>query len=315
MGKGQVQAEDLHRALDAEIRKVQTGSDWSTLLDVAALFPTYGFGNVVLINLQMPQASWVARAEMWARLGRHVRRGQAIKILSPLRSQAAPAGSVEAGRKDGADGLVERQVIGFRVSSVYDVTATDGRPVSLPRQPSSVDVTAVTALWHGLAKEAASDGFAVDVRPTGDGSEGFTDYEARRIVVADHLDDFRAVGRLMHEVSHARMHSPEALAEAGGVMCRGVREVEAESVAYVVLAHHGVSIEAESFDYIAQWARAVDPDEPSNVIKATGARVINTARQLIDSTDRYLRDRRIESVLARPLDSTLVNRDLDGPAF
>ncbi|GAA3112890.1 hypothetical protein JOF29_002821 [Kribbella aluminosa] len=315
MGKGRVQAEDLHRALDAEISKLQTGSDWSRLLDVAALFPTYGFGNSALINLQMPQASLVAPADMWAKRGRRVRTGEAIRILQPLRSQTIADALGDAGRRYGADGLVERQVIGFRVSSVYDVTATDGAPIYLPPTPSPADATVARALWDGLAREAASDGFALDVRPTGDGSEGFTDHLAKRIVVADHLDDFRAVSRLMHEVAHARMHSPEGLVEVGGVMCRGVREVEAESVAYVVLGHHGVSIKAESFDHIAQWAKAVDPDEPANVIKASGARVINTARQLIESTDKHLKVERTPRgpVLARPLDSAFLARDVDGP--
>jgi hypothetical protein len=317
VGKGQVQAEHLHQALDAEIGKVQTGSDWSRLLDVAALFPTYGFGNIVLINLQMPQANWVARAEMWQKLGRRVRSGEAIRILTPIRSRTAMAGALEdAGRRYGAEGIVEQQVIGFRVSSVYDVTATEGPPIYLPRTPSPADAGVARALWEGLTSEAVLDGFAVDVCPTGDGSEGFTDYEAKRIVVADHLDDFHAVARLMHEVSHARMHTSEALVDEAGV-CRGIREVEAESVAYVVLAHHGVSIEAESFDYIAGWARTVDPDEPTNVIKATGARVINTARQLIDSTDKFLKVHQtpLASVPARPLDSAFVAPDLDGPVL
>jgi hypothetical protein len=79
-------------------------------------------------------------------------------------------------------------------------------------------------------------------------SEGFTDYYAKQIVVADHLDDFTAVKRLAHEVGHVRLHSAPDVSGAGSVMCRGVREIEAESVAYIVLAHHGLSVEASSFD-------------------------------------------------------------------
>jgi hypothetical protein len=305
VGKGQVQVEDLHRALDAEVRRLRTGSDWSRLLDVAALFPKFGFGNIVLINLQMPQASWIAQATTWQTRGRRVRSGQAIKILSN-----------EAGSGHGAEVLAEPQVPRVRVTNVYDVTATVGDPIYLPRTPSP-DTKVARTLWDGLAKEAVKDGFAVDVRPTGDGSEGVTDHRTKTIVVADHLDDFRAVGRLAHEVGHARMHSLEGLAEVGGVMCRGVREVEAESVAYVVLAHHGLSSKAESFDYITDWAQAVDPDEPENVIKATGARVVNTARRLIDATDKYLAVHRppLGRAPGRPLDSAHSAPDPDGPAM
>jgi hypothetical protein len=311
VSKGQVRAEDLHRVLDAEVSKLQTASDWSRWLDVAALFPTYGFGNLVLINLQMPQASWVARAQQWEQLGRRVKTAQGIKILKPIRVQTAVAGTRGHG---GVEGSVEDQVIGFRVGVVYDVTATVGPPIHLPRPPVGPDATVARGLWDGLAQEAAADGFAVDVRPTGDASEGFTDYGASRIVIADHLDDFRAVARLAHEVGHVRMHAP---IDPDAVACVGTREVEAESVAYVLLAHHGLSIDAESFDYVAGWARQVDPNEPGTVIKATGARVVNTARQLIDSTDKYLKAHRapLAPVQARPLDSAFLVPDIDGPTL
>ncbi|WP_410790558.1 ImmA/IrrE family metallo-endopeptidase [Kribbella sp. C-35] len=309
MGKEEVRAEDLHRVLDAEVSKLQTASEWSRWLDVAALFPTYGFGNLVLINLQMPQASWVARAQQWEQLGRRVKTAQGIRILKPIRVQKAMA---EAGGHHGVEGSVEDQVIGFRVGVVYDVTATVGPPIHLPRPPVTPDATVARDLWDGLAQDAAADGFAVDVRPTGDASEGFTDYGANRIVIADHLDDFRAVARLAHEMGHVRMHSPSG--PDASATCRGTREVEAESVAYVLLAHHGLSIDAESFDYIAGWARQVDPNEPGTVIKATGARVVTTARQLIDSTDKYLNAHRapLAPVQTRPLDSA---PDFDGPAL
>ncbi|WP_184835110.1 ImmA/IrrE family metallo-endopeptidase [Kribbella solani] len=149
---------------------------------------------------------------------------------------------------------------------------------------------------------------------------------AKRIVIADHLDDFRAVARLVHELAHVRLHSPAALRaglglvrdgeDRGAEMWGGIREVEAESVAYVVLAHHGLPTGAASFEYLAEWARQVDSEDPASAIKATGARVVNVARRLIDSTDRYLKNDRttLGPVPARPLDSAFLMPDLDGPA-
>ncbi|RZT17495.1 uncharacterized protein DUF955 [Kribbella sp. VKM Ac-2569] len=312
MGKEVVQAEDLYRVLDAELSRLQTGSDWSRWLDVAALFPTYEFGNLVLINLQMPQASWVARAHQWEELGRRVKTAQGIRILRPIRVQTAVA---EARGHDSVEGSAEAQVIGFRVGVVYDVTATVGPPIHVPRLPATPDTTVARGLWDGLAQDVAADGFAVDVRPTGDASEGFTDYGANRIVIADHLDDFRAVARLAHEVGHVRMHSPADPDAAA--RCVGTREVEAESVAYVLMARHGLSVDAESFDYVAGWARQVDPKEPGNVINATGARVVKTARRLIESTDRYLSTHQtpLAPVQARRPDSAFLTPDIDGPAL
>lgn len=309
MGKEHVRAEDLHRVLDAAVTGLQTGSDWSSWLDMAALFPTYGFGNLVLINLQMPQASWVAQARQWEQFGRRVKSAEGIRILRPIRPPQ------QADRHDGAMGSIEDEVIGFRVGFVYDVTATVGPPIHLPRPSVAPDATVAKGLWDALSHEVASDGYTVDVRPTGDASEGFADYGARRIVIADHLDDFRAVARLAHEVGHVRMHSPDEPDSAGA--CMGIREVEAESVAYVLLARHGLSFDAESFDYIAAWARQVDPNEPGNVVMASGARVVNTARRLVDSTDKYLSAQRtpLAPVQARPLDSAFLAPDIDGPVL
>lgn len=321
MGKGQVGAEDLHRVLDAEVSKLGSGSDWARWLDAAALFPAYGFGNVVLINLQMPQASWVAHWRTWNKLGRRVNTTQAIRILKPVHARTAPATSRQPGR-----GLVDHQVIGFGVGAVFDVTQTVGPPIWLPRPPVAADRSVAKGVWAAVVREAAADGFTVDVRPTGDVYEGLTDHAAKRIVIADHLDDFRAVARLVHELAHVRLHSPAALREGlglvgdaedrGAEMCGGIREVEAESVAYVVLAHHGLPAGAGSFEYLAEWARRVDPKEPASAIKATGARVVNVARRLIDSTDRYLKNDRTTlcPVPARPLDSAFLMPDLDGPA-
>ncbi|MFI6826996.1 hypothetical protein ACIBG5_07825 [Kribbella sp. NPDC050241] len=40
MGNERVSVEDLHRVLEAEVRKMKTGADWAKWLDIAALFPT-----------------------------------------------------------------------------------------------------------------------------------------------------------------------------------------------------------------------------------------------------------------------------------
>ncbi|TDD18467.1 hypothetical protein E1218_25910 [Kribbella turkmenica] len=265
------------------------------------------------INLQLPQASWVAHAHVWEQLGRRVKSEQAIRILAPVRWRTATASALEPGAGHAGAGVqVEEQVIGFRVRSVYDVTATSGPPIYLPRTLTSADFVVARTLWDALAREVAADGFAVDVRPLGDGCEGFTDFDSGRIVIADRPDDFRAVARLAHEVRHARMHASE---RGGDEVCEGLREVEAESVAYVVLGRYGIAIEAESFSYIWGWAKVADPDEPENVIMETGVRVINTARTLIEPTDEYLK---VHGALlaqepGRAMESPSSHPELDGP--
>jgi len=66
------------------------------------------------------------------------------------------------------------------------------------------------------------------------------------------VDDAQAVKTLIHELAHL---------EAGHVAdlptylnCRGRCEVEAESVAYVVAAAHGLDASGYTFAYVAGWA-------------------------------------------------------------
>ena len=62
-------------------------------------------------------------------------------------------------------------------------------------------------------------------------------------------------------------------------MHRGVREVEAESVAYLIGAAHGMDTAAYTLPYVATWAGGTDP---AATVRATAERVVRTARGVLD---------------------------------
>jgi hypothetical protein len=291
--------EELQARIEAEVRRLRSGDDWKRWLKAAALFHEYSFGNVLLIQLQRPDATRVAGYGVWQKLGRQVTRGETgISILAPRWSRktddadrddhAKPPDQEPKGAKTGGG----RRLIGFRSTAVFDISQTSGEPLALPPTPQPVVGQIPSGLWEALAQEVSNAGFALIREKTWELSvEGYTDHESRKVVIATHLDDVTAVARLAHEVAHMRMHSAREVTAAGSIMCRGTREVEAESVAYVVLAHHGLEIDGSSFAYIAGWAATVDRKAPEKVLQATGRRVVETAKQLIDSTDIYRGER------------------------
>jgi len=63
-------------------------------------------------------------------------------------------------------------------------------------------------------------------------------------------------------------------------MHRGVREVEAESVAYLIGAAHGMDTSAYTLPYVAAWAGGADP---AATVRATAERVVRTARGVLDA--------------------------------
>jgi len=199
----------------------------------------------------------------WQSLGRQVRKGErGIAILAPCTyrpktaeraESAAPAGPEPATTSGGGvapDAGGNQQVRGFRVVHVFALHQTEGAP--LPEvAPALLTGQAPAGLWDDLASQVTGYGYALE---RGDccGANGYTDPTRRVVRVRDDVDDAQAVKVLAHELGHL---------EAGHVAdlptyatCRGRCEVEAESVAYVVAAAHGLDASGYTFAYVAGWA-------------------------------------------------------------
>ena len=73
---------------------------------------------------------------------------------------------------------------------------------------------------------------------------------SRRVELRDSRDA-AVVKTLIHEAAHILLHEPPL---AGSELPRHVKEVEAESVAYVVASVHGMPADNYSFPYVARWA-------------------------------------------------------------
>ncbi|MEV0792593.1 hypothetical protein [Kribbella sp. NPDC050459] len=322
-----VTAEELRDALHTAIREHSSGVEWVRWLDASVALCNYSFRNVVLITLQMPYASQVARSEVWRKLGRTVsadEQNREIRILAPVIQQGSrrtvyAASDAELELERGRSARGGGRLVGFKVASVWDISQTDG-PALLPASAPAGGAS-LSDLWRALAHEIHSAGLMlVEGDPGYRNLDGITDHQARTVTIRNGLEDITAVARLAHEVARLRMHNPRAMASPEDVMCRGVREVEAESVAYLLMAHHGWSAGGSSFQYIASWAAAVNRREPEKVIERTGTRVVSVSRRLIESVDRHVRRAGPSQRHASALDQLALRRDaterpFDGPAW
>ncbi len=97
-----------------------------------------------------------------------------------------------------------------------------------------------------------------------------------------------AVKTLAHEAGHVLLHDPTrdsaGRGEGTSAHCRGVKEVEAESVAYLVAASHGLPTGDYTFAYVTGWAAGVDGTQPEQVVRDTGQRVLGAARTVLAVT-------------------------------
>jgi hypothetical protein len=82
------------------------------------------------------------------------------------------------------------------------------------------------------------------------------------------------------------LHGPgQPDARADAVLHRGIAEVEAESVALMVSAAHGLATDDYTIPYVASWASSVQGKTPVEVVQATAERVRGAAVTILDTLD------------------------------
>lgn len=168
----------------------------------------------------------------------------------------------------------KRQLRGFRVVHVFDVTQTDGEP--LPDvEPPLLRGDAPDRLWDHLVGLVAADGYRIERGPC-HGANGYTDYTHRIVRVLDNVEPAQAAKTLAHELGHIRAdHEHRFTDYATSLRCRGQAEIEAESIAYLVTADAGLDTASYSVPYLAGWSGG-DID----LLRESMTRVITTARTI-----------------------------------
>jgi antirestriction protein ArdC len=262
--------------LDRGVRGVFESGRWAEYLQVMSRFHRYSANNSLLIAMQMPNATAVASYTDWKRkFGRQVRKGEhGIRILAPVRYRR----KVED--EDGDEAVVER-LAGFRLASTFDVSQTDGDP--LPEIAELIDGTVGRYEQVMLAiGKAALVPIGFEEMPGG--VNGFFSRTERRIAIRRGISQAQTVKTAIHELAHSRMHDFDEGAPKDELPDRATREVQAESVAFVVASHYGLDTGDYSFGYIAGWASGRELDE----LKASMDVIRRAAHGIIDDIDAAL---------------------------
>jgi DNA primase len=136
-----------------------------------------------------------------------------------------------------------------------------------------------------LARRA---GFAVQRADCADG-EGFTTWRNRVIRIRPEIPEERAVTALAHQLGHVLLHGRIAQLEPSKtVPCRGIRRVEADSVAFIVDVHLGIHPGLIRFPSVPSWAGTDPRARPDATIQAVAARVVDAATRIITPLDKAL---------------------------
>ncbi|GAA2963178.1 ArdC-like ssDNA-binding domain-containing protein [Microbacterium schleiferi] len=292
----------LHEQLTVAVESLVSGEDWKQALTFAARFRARSFNNTLLIFVQHqaafeagrvpePVPTYVAGFKQWQALGRQVEKGQSgYMILAPVTGRFASFTPkvAESWRRLGRfekpkpGEAVRSRMVGVRPAYVWDASQTTGDPIPTTPSPRLLAGEAPAGLWEGIAAQVEAAGFTVSRVPHEGmihGANGLTDFSARTVAVRENMPEAAQVKTLVHELAHVLLHGPDN-ADATGH--RGIGEVEADSVALMVAAAHGMDTSDYTVPYVSGWAATVPEKSPVEVVQATGERVRKSAAAILD---------------------------------
>lgn len=270
-------------------------------------FHSYSYSNSVMIAMQKPDATLLAGFSGWQKnFDRHVKAGErGIRIFAP----APVKTKVEREKKDpdtklpvldeNGDPVMETMEIKtprFKIVTVFDVSQTDGKPLpSLGVDELTGNVEQFSQFFEALKRTST---VPIGFKELHDGSNGYYSPAEKRIAIREGMSEVQTVKTAIHELAHSRLHDFDRTkppAEAEKRKDRNTREVEAESVAYVVCQHFGIDTSDYSFGYVATWSANRELPE----LKASLQTIRDAASSLIDEIQENLASLQKEQTLVQ----------------
>lgn len=280
----------LTEQLEAGVKEVFESEQYKTYLKTMSKFHQYSFGNVLLILMQCPEASLVAGFQTWKRhFGRTVKKGEhGIQIIAPTqRSRLVKQDRLDPDTQRpviGLDGVPKQEPVfvnyqSFRVTYVFDVSQTEGKELpSYGVDELTGDVPYFDSMFSAVEKLAP---VPIEYRPAAAAKGSYNCLE-RKIYVNVGMSQVQTLKTLIHETAHALLHDSSVLDDEIPKKDRHTKEVEAESIAYVVCQHFGIDTSDYSFPYVTGWSRGKELPE----LKASLECISRTAAGMIDSVEK-----------------------------
>lgn len=259
------EVKELTVKLEEGLNEMYHSGRYAEMLKFYSRFHHYSVNNCMLILLQKPEASLVAGFQTWKKQGRFVKRGEkGIRIFAPCPHKF----TVEVTNDKGEKVEEEHTWTGFKAVSVFDISQTDGKEI-----PEVTDtLTASLENYESLLKLIIQESdVPITFEDFPEDAFGYYDLKENKIVVKPGLSNAQTVKTLIHERAHSIMHTEDGEE-------RSQKEIEAESVAYIVSSWLGIDTSAYSFGYVAQWSRTEDTKQ----LKESLGRIQQTAAYLID---------------------------------
>lgn len=276
---------ELHATLVARVEQLVTSEDWTSFLAQSRRFHNYSPHNQELLAAQLlargldPGEGAVASFTTWGRLRDvdgevcRVRKGEkALWVYAPItitRRVLDEATGDEHTLTAGVRGFKPVPVFHSHQLAVAPALATPPLPERLRGDDAPGQV------WTAISDELHAGRFTVTLTPRGRGESwnGRTDFTHHEVRVQDDLDPPQRLKTLAHEWAHVHLGHANAGVGAG----RHVAEVEAESVAYLVMGTVGIDAAAYTIPYVTGWAAGGGAD----LVRGSAERVLTATAVMV----------------------------------
>ena len=262
------------------IKLIRNSEDYKRWLNFYDGFHQYSFNNTMLIYMQNPSASLCAGFNTWKNKKRYVKAGEkGLKILAPITETVLREVPVldddgkpilDENGKEQTKKVKEKVFANkFYVTSTFDVSQTEGEPIP----ELSYSGTSEKVENYGALKKVLEEIAPFPVEYTDElqeGCDGRCSYTAEQIYIRNDMEEAKTVEVLIHEIGHAYMHDKTRFEEAKEhlkvISDRDSREIQAESLSYIVTHKLGLDTSGFSFPYIAAWSSNHTEQEVMNAM-------------------------------------------------
>lgn len=272
----------LSDKLEAGIKDYLNSDKYKEFLTAMSKLNNYSFSNIHLLVSQNKNISAVASANCWREeFGRYINKGaKALRVWAPTTVVKKDPKTKQPMLDENGN---EIKYTTFHLAPVFDVSQTNGK--ELPKAVYELEGTHedYANLYRAARDVLEENNISMEIAKELENANGYYAPYENKVVVKAGMSEQQTLKTLFHEMAHSDLHNlnmPEAKE-----LTRSTKELQAESVAFVVASHYGFDTSEYSFGYLANWT---EDQATLSDLKAQLSIVQQEAKSLIERIDTQL---------------------------
>ena len=284
-------SKELIEKLQKGVKKVYTSENYIKYLSFMNSLRRYSYNNQLLLYFQAKERginpTAFAGFSTWAKLDVRVKKGEkAFAVISPVIKKVpvkikkmavddvlTPTDESTDVTVDNSNEFVEK-VVGYKVSRrTFDISQTDGKDKIPELTP---ELNGVVNNKEEILKSLENvSGIKFKYEDIQNGAKGYYKKTDDSIVIKSNMPDLQTIKTAIHETAHSMLHSESGIAKEAEVT---VKEIQAESVAFMVSETLGLDVSDYSFPYIASWSMGQEDKllaESFEIIRDTSNKILD----------------------------------------